>query len=260
MKKIMLVALVAAGLTALTGTAQAKEVMRLKICGASGCNTVTDREALRGWEEESNQDPASVSIAAPGRFYTVEIAFGDPEGNVVHSDTAYWLPNGNLMRFTNQTLEPWWQLFPNQVALYEKVASGIEAFTPELSNVTVRGRAVADPNSYLRLFGKYRYATLPRAGLHLVRIRMTASQPNPWVNGRVVLRYDAKRRLLVRPDGYFKLPKTVGRLLMKRASLGGTTSSSGSGGGGHTALYAGVGAAGLVALGVLAVARRKKMT
>jgi hypothetical protein len=258
MKRIALVAIVVAGLTALAGTAQAKEVMRLKICGASGCNTVTDRETLRGWEGESNQDPASVSIAAPGRFYTVEIAFGDPEGNVVHSDTAYWLPNGNLMRFQSQPQDPWWQLFPNQVSLYQKVASGIDAFTPQLSSVTVRGKTVADPNSYLRLFGKFRYATLPRGRLHLVSIKLRSSQVNPWVDGLVVLRYDAKRRLLLRPDGYFKLPKTVGRLVMKRASLGGTTSSSGTGGG-HTALYAGVGAAGLAALAVLAVARRKKM-
>ncbi len=78
MKRIALAALVVAGLTALAGTAQAKEVMSLKICGASGCNTVTDRETLRGWEGEPNQDPASVSIAAPGRFYTVEVAFCTP--------------------------------------------------------------------------------------------------------------------------------------------------------------------------------------
>lgn len=258
MKRIALAALVAAGLTALTGTAQAKEVTSLKICGASGCNTVTDRETLRGWEGESNQDPASVAIAAPGRFYTVEIAFGDPEGNEVHRDTAYWLLNGNLMRSRIQTQDPWWALFPNQVALYQKIASGIEPFTPQLSRVTVKGKAVADPSSYLRLLGKFRYATLPRGRLHFVSIRMRASTPNPWVDGLVVLRYDAKRRLLTRPDGYFKLPKSVGRLVMHRASLTAKSDSSGSGGG-QTALYAGVGAAGLAALAVLAVAGRKKM-
>ncbi len=162
------------------------------------------------------------------------------------------------MRFRSQPQDPWWQLFPNQVSLYQKVASGIDAFTPQLSSVKVRGKAAADPDSYLRLFGKFRYATMPRARLHLVSIKMRSAEANPWVNGLVVLRYDAKRRLLLRPDGYFKLPKTVGRLVMKRASLGGATSSSGSSGG-HPALYAGAGAAVLAGLGVLALARRKRM-
>jgi hypothetical protein len=78
------------------------------------------------------------------------------------------------------------------------------------------------------------------------------------VSGTVVLRYDAKRRLLIRPDGYYKLPATLGRLVMSRASLNSKTSSGE--GGGTTALYAGLGAGAVAALVVLGLARHKKMT
>jgi hypothetical protein len=258
MKKIALLAIVAAGLLALAGTAQAKEIVSLKICGASGCNTSSGREQLRAWEQESNANPESVSVAAAQRFYTVDISFGDPEGNVVHSESAYWLPDTSLMRFQAQIQDPWWRLFSSQVAMYRKIASGIEPFTPELSRVKVRGKAVADPTSYLRLFGNFPYRTLPRGKLHLITIALAASKPNPWVSGKVILRYAASRQLLIRPDGYFKISKSLGRLVMHRASLSSKSTTSGAGGG-NTALFAGLGAGGVAALAVLAVARRKRM-
>jgi hypothetical protein len=259
MKKIALLAALVVGALALAGTAQAKEIVSLKVCGASGCNSVTDRDQLRGWEQEGNTDPASVSSPGAQGFYTVDLAFGDPEGNVMHRETAYWLVDSNLMRFKPDTQNPWWTLFPGQVSMFKTVASGVEPFTPALSKVTVKGKAVADPSSYLRLFGKLRYVTFPKGKLHLITIALRASQPNPWVSGMVLLRYDAGRRLLIRSDGYFRLPKSLGKLVMKRASLSSKSTTSGTGGG-HTGLYAGLGVGGLAAVAVFAVARRKKMT
>jgi hypothetical protein len=63
--------------------------------------------------------------------------------------------------------------------------------------------------------------------------------------------------VLIRQDGYVRLPRELARLVMHRASLRAET-SSGSGGG--TALYAGIGVGALAAVAVLAVARHKKMT
>jgi hypothetical protein len=256
MKKLATLVVAAAGVLALAGTAQAKEIGSLKICGANSCNSMTDRDQLRGWEPGSGE-PTSQYVAPAQRYYTVEIGFTDPEGNVVHQETAYWLPDSGLMRFKGQVTDPWWRVFPNQKAMYEKVAAGIDAFTPELSRVTVKGKIAADPSSYLRLFGNFRYRAIPRAKLHLVSIRLTAATPNPWVSRTVILRYDAKRHLLIRPDGYYRLPSTLGKLVMSRSSLN-SKASSGSGGGG-TALYAGLGVGALVALAVLGIARHKKM-
>ena len=143
--------------------------------------------------------------------------------------------------------------------MYEKAAGGIDPFTSTLSKVTVKGKTAADPSSYLRLLGKFPYRSFPRGKLHLTSIRLTAATPNPWVSGTVILRYDAKRHLLIRPDGYFRLSPTLGKLVMSRSSLKAKASDTGSGGGG-TALYAGVGVGVLAALAVLGVARHKKMT
>jgi len=259
MKKLALLLVAAAGLLALAGSAQAKEIGSLKVCGANGCKTFSDREQLKGWEPSGGQ---SSQPAAPAqRYYAVELGFTDPEGsgNIIHHENAYWLPDGALFRFKATTDTSWWRVLPNQTAMYEKAAAGIDPFTPGLSKVTVNGKTAADPSSYLRLFGKFPYRTLPRGKLHLVSIRLAAAAPNPWVSGTVVLRYAAKRHLLIRPDGYFRLSSTLGKLVMSRSSLRAKASTSGSGDAG-TALYAGVGVSVLAALAVLGIARHKRMT
>jgi hypothetical protein len=264
MKKIALVALVASGALAAAGAAQAKEIVSLKLCGTTGCNTVTDRDTLRGWEAEG--DPAQVWQPMPAAFYTVAIAFGDDKGNVIHSDTAYWLPSSNLMRFQGQKYDPWWRLFPSQKALFVKIASGLEPFVPRLARVRVKGKNVTDPDSYLRLFGPLRDAVVPYHVKRWVRIRMLAAEPNPWISHRVLMKYAPRIRLLVRPDGYYRVPKRLARKVMRRASLAPAGASTApvtrSGdGGNHTTLYAGVGLAGfavLAALGVGATLARRK--
>src|SRR5262249_30079518 len=250
---LTLLALAAAAALALAATAQAKEIVSLKLCGASGCNILTDRDQLQGWESGIN--PGSQN-AAGQRWYSVEVAFGD-RGTIIGRDTTYWLPDSSLMRWQGQTADPWSQVATSQTAVLEKLATGVDAFTPSLARATVKGKAAADPSSYLRLFGNFPYAVLGKAKLHPVRIVLTATAPNPWVDGKAVLSYDAKRRLLIRPDGYFRLPAALGKLVMSRASLN-SKATSGSGGGG-SALYAGLGVGALAAVAVLGIARHKKM-
>lgn len=255
MKKLATTAAAALGLLALAGTAQAKEISSLKVCGASGCNTITDQAVLKDWEQGSTESQSQNGAEAQG-FYTIELGFGDGQGNVIHRENAFWLPGSNLFRFEGRLTDPWWKASPNQVAMYQKAAEGLDAFTPDLRKVTVNGKPVRDPSSYMRLFGRLHYRLLPHGKLHFVKIRVVPAGTNPWMDGLVVLSYDAKRHLLIRPDGYFKLPASLGRLVLHRASLRATTSGSG---GGRTALYAGLGVSGAVALAVLGLARRKKM-
>jgi len=248
MKKLAVLTVALTGLLALAGAAQAKEIVGLKVCGATACKESSDHLAI--------DSSTATAMTSPARYYEVELRFGDGEGQtIIHREQAYWLPDSGWLRFATDVNGSWWK--PADLSGLQTAAAGIEAFTPELSKVTVKGRVAADPSSYLRLLGKLPYRVLPRGKLHLVTIKLTAATPNPWVSGTTVLRYDAKRHLLIRPNGYFRLPVTLGRLVMKRASLD-TKASAGSGGG-HTALYAGLGAGGLAALGVLGVARRKKM-
>jgi hypothetical protein len=260
MKKFAVLVLAAAGLLTWVATAQAKEINSLKVCGASGCNTVTDREALRGWEAGGDAYPEQVAAPGAQRFYTIELGFGDGEGNVIHTEQAFWLPDGKLTRFKNDVRDPWWKASATQASMYQKAAAGLEAFTPKVKKVTVKRKTVADPDSYMRLFDTLPYVSLPKGTMHLISIVYTPDGVNPFLayNGKTTLRYDAKRRLLVRADGYVRVPNALGKLVMARKSLT-KTSSSGAGDGG-TALYAGVGVGVLAALAVLGIARHRKMT
>jgi hypothetical protein len=247
MKKLALLLVAAAGLLALAGTAQAKEIVGFKLCGATGCNESSDHIAI--------DSSTSLARTQPAAFYEVELRFGDGQ-QIIHRETAYWLPDSGYMRFQGDVNGSWWK--PADLSGMHKAATGIDAFTPELSKVTVKGKTAADPSSYLRLLGTFPYRAFPKAKLHLISIKLTASKPNPWVSGTMILRYDAQRRLLIRPDGYYKLPVSLGKLVVSRASLN-SKASSGSGGG-RTALYAGLGVSALAAVAVLGIARHKKMT
>ena len=263
MKKLTLLALAATAVLAVAGTAQAKEIASLKVCGASGCNTVTDRDQLKGWEGDGSAYPESVTAPGAQRFYTLELGFGEPggNGNIIHTERAFWLPDGNLFRFKSTTDPSWWTTSARQTSMYQGAAAGLEAYTPKIAKVTVAGKRAADPNSYMRLFDKFPYVSLPKGKLHLISIVLTPDGVNPFMpyNGKTTLRYDAKRHLLVRADGYFRISPTLGKLVMSRSSLKAKASTSGSGDGG-TALYAGLGVGVLAALAVLVVARHKKMT
>lgn len=255
MKKIALLAAVAGGLLALAGPAQAKEIVSLKICGASGCTEIKDHDSLSQWMPEG--DPVQVARTRPAAFYSLDVVFGDPEGNVIHSETAYWLPGSNVMQYKGQLHDPWWKLVPTQVAMLRKASSGMDPFTPRLDRVRVGGKKVTDPNSYLRLLGKFGYSTVPAKAAGWTRVTLNAQIPTPWISGTVRMTYTPKTRLLVRPDGYYRLPKALGERLMHRASLAppGQPQAAGSSGG-DTMLYAGVGIAGFAGLAVALLAGR----
>jgi hypothetical protein len=163
------------------------------------------------------------------------------------------------MRYVSQPQDPWWKPSPNQISVYRDLSSKLDAFRPALSRVTVAGKRVSDPSSYLRLLGTFPRTLYPRGKLRLTHIIMHSDTTNPWVDRVAGVGYDAKRRLLIRSDGHFRLPAALGKLIMKRASLASHARAGSSTGGSHAALYAGVGLGVFGALGVLGVAGRKKI-
>jgi hypothetical protein len=258
MKRICLLALALVALGALPATAGAKEVTAVKVCGASGCNEVTDRSAIKPFAEDNAAQPNETFDAPIGSYYKVTMSYADPDGNVVGFNVSYWLPDTALMHGSDQSsYDPWWQLTKAQNTAMRSVASGLDPYTPALARVVVNGRAVADPNSYIRLFGYFTpsYRVAPKKS-RWIKIRVTPAHSNPWLQKAARLRYQPELRLLQRPDqGQVVLPKAIGKLLVKRASLAVKAGS----GGGHTALYAGVGVAGAAAVALLAAIRRKRM-
>ena len=246
MKKLAVLVVAAGAILAFAATAQAKEIVGFKLCGASGCT-------------ESNQTvgidaTTSVGAVRAGPFYEVELRFGDG-GQIIHRETVYWVPDSGFMRFKTGGDGSWWK--PSDLSGLRAAATSVEAFVPKIDRVTVAGKTAADPNSYLALLGTFPGAVLPRGKLHLTRIVLRTSTPSPWVDRVASMGYDAKRRLLVRSDGYYRLPAALGKLVMARASL--AKASSGSGGG-NTALVAGLGVGAIAAIGLLGFTKLRKMT
>jgi hypothetical protein len=250
MTRFLLVLATTCGLCALAaGSASAKEVTGVRVCGASGCKALTD---LKSWTAESPA-PALETFDAPvGDYYTVEMSFSY-DGQTAGTDVSYWLSGPGLMHGSNpSSYEPWWKPTDAQTAALRAASAGLQPFTPALSRVVVAGKAVADPNSYMRLYGKFLESSRVPPRAPWITIKIVPAHPNPWVQkGR--LRYQPQTRLLRRQDAYqVVLPKAIGSLVVKGASL----APHGSGGG-HDAVYAGVGA-GLAAAGLLAFVRRRR--
>src|SRR5437660_172096 len=215
MRKFVVLAAAALGLLALSAPAQAKEVLSLKICGASGCVTSTDPSVLKGWEA-GNQDPIQIWQTNPADYYKITVGLGD-KGTVMGTQAGYWLPGRNLMRWQGQNGYPWWKLFPSQVKMLRSVTGSLTPITPALSWVKVGGMKVADPTSYLRLLGKFQeaYVGLNASHKHRVRIVLHTPSANPWIHSTLGLRYTPKKRLLVRPDGDFRVPKRMAGRVMR---------------------------------------------
>lgn len=256
MKKLIVLAAAAAGLLALSATAQAKEVISLKVCGASSCVKTTDQSVLKGWMDEGG-NPAQIWQTNPADYYRVGVGFGD-QGKLMATNVAYWLPGRSLMRYTDQRGYPWWRLNPAQVKVLRDLAGDLTPLSPVLSRVRVGGKNVSDPSSYLRLLGTFRDGI--DAKKHpSVRIALRTPFANPWIHSAMGIRFRPQTRLLVRADGTYRVPKSMARRVMRRVSLATGTATAVSHPAKHgdsTALYAGIGAAGLFGgLGLVVVGK-----
>jgi hypothetical protein len=254
MKKVCLLAVAAAALV-VPATANAKEITGLRVCGASGCKDA-DTAKLRSLVEGDSPITTAYNPQI-GSYYTVAMSFG-MNGETFNTHRTYWLPDRNLLRGQEQTTyDAWWHAPAAQEAIIRETASGLEPFTPRLDRVLVARRAVADPSSYMRLLERYPHPrVLPKKARW---IRITLRGTNPWVDGVAHMRYQPRARVLRRDGDVVKLPKALGRLVVRRLSLAPPPVS----GKAHTApdgnatLFAGIGAAGL-AVTALALALRKR--
>jgi hypothetical protein len=238
MTKTAFAVLASGAALALAGTAHGKGTNVRSVCGASGCTQVAGAPPLMGW------GGATTWSTAPWPYYVVHMRYGD----------AYWLPGPRWFADASSlrdciTAYCWTRLPTDDVALLRRATAGLEPFQPHLARVTVGGRRVADPDSYLPLLGDLHWA-FARPELHGIRIALRPARPNPWIAGPAVVRYDREHRVLQRSDGYFKVPPTLAEKL-EHPSLAAHRDGS-------TALYAGLGVTALAALGALAFAKRNR--
>jgi len=246
MKNVALIAFVVGAMLGLTPAAHAKGgVKLLAVCGASGCKAAHGAPALTGFSD------VSTPFTAPSDYYVVRTN----ENLRTSADKGYWLPKGGWFApaewLGDCTDNPcWYRLAAADSALLHRQTRGLEPFSPELASATVGGRSATDPSAYLALLGKLHWALLPPEKLHLVRIVLRPSRPNPWIEGPSVLAYDPRHRILLRLDDHYRVPSALARNLFEHGSF--------SDGDGRAALYAGIGVSGAAALAVFALWRRRR--
>jgi hypothetical protein len=220
MRIALLCAVVAAAALAAVGAAPAKEVTELQVCGPDACATVTDRDWLSRFENSVGSDDVIIGAAAPAEYYVVRGTIDAGDSQQFRWEN-YYVPGGRALRGENELGRASWRRAPAaQRALLNELAAGVRPYpVPVVTKASVGHKEAAEPASYLNL---YRLKRSPRAlpkrpGWQ--RIRLTSEVPSPWTDGKNVLRYLPKERLLERDGQYVRLAKRLARAVQRAAAL-----------------------------------------
>jgi len=186
------------------------------VCGASGsCVHLTMQDAETNWSLWSS--PAAYQSALPSVAAPFLIVRWQWPGEAER--TAYYVPaSGKVRQLDDNGFLSWFDLTdPNSV---RTLTAGLEPFpVPQVTRVTVGGRSVRDPGSYLELYG-VGSEVFPAILPGWLRIRFTADAPSPWTDGRNDVRISRTGRLLWIDGTMFKIPLQLARRVRARRSLG----------------------------------------
>lgn len=224
MAKIVPLIGLAAVLLFLPATVQAKEISKLSICGPSSCVSITDTTLLQQWMEGDNGQTAPPSAVAPFvRLETTVTAapgedFDGGKTSMTWSD--FYIPSAGVIRGTSESnLASWTRVGSRAAEILSTAAKGAAPFqAPVVTRATVGRRQATDPASYSMLFDRSWKSSHGWASSWM-RIRLQSDPASPWTDGKNVLLFSAKRRLLVRDGETVKVPSAVARQLSRARSL-----------------------------------------
>jgi len=229
MRHMLAAALVAATTLAITGSAHAKAPPSgFAICGSSACKAISvsgDAEQLAidlfyGGDNSTELWSARVPVA---QFFSVRWSFGPGAPHV-----GYYVPLLNAFRYVGDASAPagagqgwvhWIKLGAGVRAIFERITASLQPFpAPVPSRVTVGGKAVRDPSSYLRLWsvGKATYA-YPSSGF--MAIKATCDLASPWTDTAATLQISRRGAFLMRDSSVYRIPARLARLVRARAPL-----------------------------------------
>ena len=243
--KITAAALLTLGVLAWAGPAQAKELSEFRVCGAGGCTAVTDPDVLAALIRgiESQRGLIRVSTPAPAPFVRLEYWMkGDRQSGptFVH----YYVPSRNAAAVvTGPTSWAW--VRPDAMSdVVRHVVQGVAPFpTPRITSVTIGGKAVQDPGSYVRLFGLRPKAKNFPGEPDWQRIVIRTAQPGPWSTSAATLEYSKSTNVLWRGNDFVQVPSSTASRIETRKSLSAPASR---GSFPWTLLFGGIGGAAVI--------------
>jgi hypothetical protein len=190
---VVLLALVAAA------PVHAKEWSRALVCGADGCNTITDRAQLRALAFRGDR---TLPPPAPGRFYSVQFGAGDAAW------TIWYAPRAKAVALVNESGNVTWHPVV-AAAGFERASRGLTPFPrPRVTSVLIGGRVITDgANTYLSLFTEPPRGAVGDPSLtDWVKIDLRSARPTPWTAGETEFTFSEVGRLLERSWELVALP------------------------------------------------------
>jgi len=181
MARIGLALLAAAGVVLFAGAAQAKAPPGgVDVCGPSACAHLGFADSEQFWITSQGNAPSS---RPPGPFYLLRWSWAPGE-----EDTAYLVLGSRAIRWNSGPGHSggWGGVDSATLDLVRRVANGIEPYpSPTLTRVTVGGRQVAAPETYVRLLAGN--PTWAAAGGRWWGVRFESATPSPWTDGSAVV-------------------------------------------------------------------------
>jgi hypothetical protein len=217
MRRILLV--LAAALL-LPATASAKEIEKVVVCGAAGCQTVD-----HPGHAIADGGTGGGRVPPPGPYYSIELFVGD--GVDVHESwTNFYAPRAGRISYAGECGDFVWAALPSgTAALYRQATVGLDPFpTPRFRSILVGGRAVADPQSYVRLLTVRSAGTAYPDEADWQRLELRADRENPWSLSK--LEYSPATNVLVRGWEFVRLDPELAARVEARESLGSSPSNS----------------------------------
>jgi len=214
MTRTALALLAATGALLLSGAAQAKAPPDgFDVCGASACTHVAFPAAEQFWIGTFGSDGTQRS--APAAFYVMRWHWAPTD-----LESAYLIPAASAVRWNSGNGHPsgWSGVDSAAAAIAAQVVKGIDPYpAPVMTRVTVGGREVANPQSYVQLLsGKRSFAWVTGPWL---RVTFESATASPWTDGSSIVRL-ARRHPYVSIDGMtFRIPRTVAQRARKALSL-----------------------------------------
>jgi len=196
-----------------------------EICGQSACSTITPADseplAIKLFYGEGTRELSTPKVP-PAAFYTLRWKFDSG----MH--TGYYVPLLNVFRFVGDPASPtddptslvhWMKLNADTRQLLEHAAASLQPFPrPVPARVTVGGKIVTDPESYLRLWSvgaaTFRWPDRP-----FLRIVIKTDAPSPWSDPAARLSIARRGSYLLRDSTIMRIPAGLARQVRARSSL-----------------------------------------
>jgi len=226
MKTALLAAFVAVSVLAVASGADAKgPPTGFQACGQDACTTIAPNDAeqfaIKLFYGDGSKELFAPKVP-PTSFYTLRWRF---DGDM---HTGYYVPLLNIFRYVGDPASPtesptslvhWIKLDATAQATFSHTLSSLQAFPrPAPARVTVGGKEVSDPESYLRLWsvGKatYRWPTG-----RFLRIVIRTDTPSPWTDAAAHLSIARRAPYLLRDGTIVRLPSALARQIRARVSL-----------------------------------------